>query len=125
MLELLLFPFSIAFAFSMILTPITISFARKFKLIDDPKTHQHPAIIHKKPLPRAGGIPIFLAIILAMILFLPDDKTFLSIITAGALVVIIGVLDDKYDLSPYARFLGNFICAAIVVFSGVEIPFIT
>ena len=125
MLELLLFPFSIAFAFSMILTPITISFARKFKLIDDPKTHQHPAIIHKKPLPRAGGIPIFLSIIAAMILFLPDDRIFLSIIAAGALVVAIGILDDKFDLSPYIRFAGNIFCASIIVLAGVEVPFIT
>src|SRR3989344_1927588 len=125
MLSTLLFPFAAAFFISMALTPFTISFARKFKLVDDPKTHKHPALIQKKPLPRAGGIPIFLAIVLSMILFLPDDKTFLSIIAAGALVVIIGVLDDKYDLSPYVRFLGNVVCAAIIVFSGVEIPFIT
>ena len=125
MLSALLLPFAAAFFLSMVLTPFTISFARKFKLVDDPKTHKHPAVIHKKPLPRAGGIPIFFAIILAMILFLPDDKTFLSIIAAGALVVIIGILDDKYDLSPYVRFLGNVVSAAIVVFSGVEIPFIT
>ena len=125
MLSALLLPFAAAFFLSMVLTPFTISFARKFKLVDDPKTHKHPAVIHKKPLPRAGGIPIFFAIILAMALFLPNDKTFLSIIAAGALVVIIGILDDKYDLSPYVRFLGNLVSAAIVVFSGVEIPFIT
>src|SRR3972149_7124933 len=107
MLELLLFPFSIAFAFSMILTPITISFARKFKLIDDPKTHQHPAIIHKKPLPRAGGIPIFLSIIAAMILFLPDDRIFLSIIAAGGVVFSIGILHEKIYFFAYIRFSGK------------------
>ena len=125
MLPALLFPFAVAFLLSMALTPFTIIFARKFKLVDDPKTHKHPAVIHKKPLPRAGGVPIFFAIILAMALFLPNDKPFLLIIAAGALVVIIGILDDKYDLSPYVRFLGNLVSAAIVVFSGVEIPFIT
>src|SRR3990167_9824828 len=125
MLSALLFPFATAFFLSMVLTPFTISFARKFKLVDDPKTHKHPAVIHKKPLPRAGGIPIFFAIILAMILFLPDDKIFLSIITAGALVVIIGILDDKFDLSPYIRFAGNIFCASIIVLAGVEVPFIT
>lgn len=125
MLQALFLPFAVALFLSMVLIPVTIKFARKFKLVDDPKTHKHPAVIHKKVLPRAGGIPIFFSIIASMILFLPDDEIFLSIIIAGALVVIIGVLDDKYDLSPYFRFLGNFLCAAIVVFSGVEIPFIT
>lgn len=125
MLAPMLFPFVLAFVLSMLLTPLTILFARKFKLVDDPKTHKHPAVIHKKPLPRAGGIPIFLSIVTAMILFLPDSKIFLSIIMAGSLVVAIGILDDKFDLSPYVRFLGNVISASIVVFSGVEIPFIT
>ncbi len=125
MLPSLLFPFAVAFVFSMVLTPFTISFARKFKLVDDPKTHKHPAVIHKKVLPRAGGIPIFLSLVLAMILFLPSDKTSLSIIAAGALVVIIGILDDKFDLSPYLRFAGNILCASVVVLAGVEIPFIT
>jgi UDP-GlcNAc:undecaprenyl-phosphate GlcNAc-1-phosphate transferase len=125
MLQELLSPFLFAFLLSLAATPFTIKLARKFKLIDDPKKHKHPAIIHKKPLPRAGGIPIFLSLLFAMVLFLPLDKTFISIIIAGALVVIIGILDDKYDLSPYVRFIGNVVAASIVVFSGVEIPFIT
>src|SRR3990167_4269714 len=125
MLSALLFPFATAFFLSMVLTPFTISFARKFKLVDDPKTHKHPAVIHKKVLPRAGGIPIFISIVLAMVLFLSSDKTLLPIIGAGALVVIIGVLDDKFDLSPYLRFAGNILCASVVVLAGIDMPFIT
>ncbi len=125
MLPLLLFPFAAAFVLSMILTPLTIKFSRKFKLVDDPKTHKHPAIIHKKVLPRGGGIPIFLSIVAVMTLSLSTDKTFLPIIVAGAFVIIIGVLDDKFDLSPYLRFVGNIFCASVVVLSGVEIPFLT
>lgn len=121
----MLLPFGATFLLSMILTPLTIKFARKFKLVDDPKTHKHPAVIHKKTLPLAGGLPIFLSIAAVMIFFVPIDRTFLSIIAAGALVVGIGILDDKFDLSPYLRFLGNIVCAAIVVFAGLEIPFIT
>ena len=36
-----------------------------------------------------------------------------------------GVLDDKYDISPYVRFLANIFCALIVVYFGANIPFIT
>lgn len=125
MMQSLLLPFVLAFIAALFLTPQAIFFAKKFKLMDDPKTHKHPAVIHKKPMPRAGGLPIFLSIIISMLLFLPFDKVFFSIIVAGFIVVAIGLFDDKYDLSPYLRFLGNIFAASIVVFSGVELPFIT
>ncbi len=115
-----IFPFLIVLA----LTPLTIRIARRLKLIDDPRKHKHPAIIHKKILPRAGGFPIYIAITVSMF-FLPWQPIFLPILAAGALVVVIGLLDDKYDISAYVRFLGNIICAGIVVLSGIHVPFIT
>ncbi len=120
-----LIPFLFSFFVVLILIPVTIILANKFKLVDDPKKHKHPAIIHKKTLPRAGGLPIYIGAILGFLFFIPLDKIFISIILAGGLAVIIGLLDDRYDLSPYLRFGGNIICAAIVVFIGVHISFIT
>ena len=70
-------------------------------------------------------MPIYLGILLGILIFIPIDRTVMYIALAGALVVIIGLLDDRYDLSPYLRFGGNIVCAALVVFSGVHIPFIT
>ena len=118
-------PFLFALFITVITTPLTIIFAKKYKLVDDPKKHIHPAIIHTKIIPRAGGLPIYLAILLGIIIFIPLDTHYIAILIAGFLVVALGLLDDKYDLSPYARFIGNIVCASIVVFSGVTIPFIT
>jgi UDP-GlcNAc:undecaprenyl-phosphate GlcNAc-1-phosphate transferase len=118
-------PFLTAVFIATISTPFAIVIAKKLHLIDDPRTHKHPAVIHKKPLPRAGGLPIFLAIFFGVILFVPIDKTIIAILISGFLVVLIGLFDDRYDLSPYVRFIGNLVCASIVVFQGVEIPFIT
>lgn len=125
MLISLFFPFLVAFLVVLIATPPTISLAKKFKLLDDPKKHKHPAIIHTKVLPRAGGLPIFLGILGGVLVFIPLNPQILTILFAGFLVVVIGLLDDKYDLSPYVRFGGNILCAAIVVFAGIHIPFIT
>ena len=109
----------------MALTPYTIRIAKKLKLVDNPKTHKHPAIIHKKTLPRAGGLPIYIAILAAMVIFVPRLPSIISILTAGGLVVFIGLLDDKYDISAYVRFIGNIICATVVVIAGINVPFIT
>lgn len=118
-------PFLTAFVTTVIATPISLIFIKKFGLFDDPKTHKHPAIIHKKPIPRGGGVPLFIGIALAGILFLPFTKITLALFTASLFALITGVLDDKFDLSPYLRFFINIFCGLIIIASGVGIPFIT
>lgn len=109
----------------LVLTPVTIQLAKRLKLVDNPRTHKHPAIIHKKTLPRAGGLPIYIAIVISCLVLVRDVQLFFPILFSGGLVVIIGLLDDRYDISAYIRFAANIICAGIVVFSGIVIPFIT
>lgn len=121
----LILPFAISFLLTIIFVPPTIKFAKRFNLIDDPKKHKHPAILHKNPIPRAGGLPIFIAIFITSLFILPLTPLNISILSSSFLAVLIGILDDKYDLSPYIRFFINIICAGIVVSAGVSIPFIT
>lgn len=118
-------PFLISLLVALIVTPLTIKLAYKFKLVDDPKTHKHPAIIHKRIVPRAGGLPIFVAILVASIIFIPINLQIGMILLAGMGVVGIGLIDDRYDLSPYVRFTTNILFAGIAVFSGITIPFVT
>jgi len=115
----------VSLAISFVATPFVIKLARRFNLLDDPKKHKHPAILHKKPIPRAGGLAIFVGIALATILIVPMDTQIVIILFAGFLVVATGLLDDKYDLSPYVRFGSNIFCAILVVATGVSLPFIT
>lgn len=115
----------ISFLITFVSVPFVIKFAKKVKLMDDPRTHKHPAIIHKKPIPRAGGLAIYAGIFIASLIFIPLDGFTLTIILGGLLVVVTGLLDDKYDLSPYLRFGTNILTAGIAVLAGVTIPFIT
>ncbi|MDP3988212.1 MAG: MraY family glycosyltransferase [Candidatus Levybacteria bacterium] len=114
-----------SFIITVFATPISLIFIKRFGLFDDPKTHKHPGIIHKKPIPRGGGIPLFLGIFIASILFLPLTKVTIALLISAAIALIVGVLDDKFDISPYLRFSTNILCALIVVGSGVGISFIT
>jgi UDP-GlcNAc:undecaprenyl-phosphate GlcNAc-1-phosphate transferase len=119
------FPFLTAFLATVIFVPLSLIFIKKYKLVDDPNKRKHPAILHKKPVPRGGGIAIFLGCLLAGMIFLPKTQITIAIFIASFLSLIIGVLDDKFDLSPYLRFLVNIVSAAIVIFAGVNIAFIT
>jgi UDP-GlcNAc:undecaprenyl-phosphate GlcNAc-1-phosphate transferase len=118
-------PLIISFLITVFITPICIYFIKKYKIVDDPKLHKHPAIIHKTPIPRGGGIPLFLGVLLACLIFIPMTKILIAVLFAGFIALAIGILDDKYDISPYIRFLANIICAVIVVYFGANIPFIT
>lgn len=124
-LSLTIFPFLIAFIATIIATPISLIFLKKYGIVDDPKKHKHPAIIHKRPIPRGGGIPLFIGILVAGILFLPLSKIVIALFFASFVSLLIGILDDKYDLSPYLRFGVNIVTAVFVVFMGANIPFIT
>jgi len=119
-----------AFLASLILTVFSIPFAiklsKKFGLIDDPKKRPHPAHIHTKVIPRGGGLPIFIGIIIPMFLFLPTNSTLIGIALGLTILLIVGLLDDKFtNFNPYIRLSLLFLAAAFPVLSGVSIPFIT
>lgn len=115
----------LAAAVSFLLTPLTIILARRWGLVTDAYASPHPAHTHVGIIPRGGGIPIFFGLFLPLWYLIFSYKIVLFITLGALLAVIMGVLDDKYNLSPYARFIGNFVVASLVVAGGVGIPFIT
>lgn len=119
------FPLIFSFFVTTFATFLLLPLIRKFGILDDPKKHKHPAILHKKPIPRAGSIPIFLGIFCASLLFLPLTNMTETLLLAGFIALVIGVFDDKFDISPYVRFGVNIICAVLIVMAGAGIPFIT
>lgn len=123
--SIIFYPLAISFLATVAATPLSLIFIKKWGIIDDPQKHKHPAIIHKKPIPRGGGIPLFIGVLLGSILFLPMTQTVIVLLTAALMCLLVGILDDKFDLSPYIRFPINIFCAVLVVASGISIPFIT
>ncbi len=124
-IKIFLAPLVFASLFSYFLTPFVIKLAWKLDLVDDPKKHKHVKVIHTYPVPRGGGLAIFLAILFSVFLFLPIDKHILGILLGATILVIVGLLDDKYDLSPYLRLGLQFVAALFPVLAGIGISFIT
>jgi UDP-GlcNAc:undecaprenyl-phosphate/decaprenyl-phosphate GlcNAc-1-phosphate transferase len=121
LLSFFLLPLIISFA----ATPLVIKFAYKIGIVDDPKKNKHPKVIHTYPVPRGGGLGIFIAIFIATLIFLPLDKHVLAILSGAIVVVIIGLLDDKFNLNPYFRVIAGLLAASIPIMAGVGISFIT
>ena len=117
--------FFLAFGLSFFLTIPTIHFAKKFNLVTDKRKRFHPAHTHVGIIPRGGGLPILLAMVICTIIFLPLNKILTGILISSSLLVFMGLLDDYYDLSPYLRFVANLFISALVIGFGLGIPFIS
>lgn len=124
-IKLLFWPWLVSAVISFFSTPIVIKYAKKLKIIDDPAKSTHPKVIHKIPTPRGGGIPIFLALVVASLLFLPFDKHLIGILVGALILVVMGFLDDRYNLNPYVRLFFGFVAVSAPIISGIGIAFIT
>lgn len=121
-----LLPFLSSFFLTLISIPLTIKFANRFHLIDDPVFRPHPARVIDRIVPRAGGLPIFIGIFLSILFFIPLDKHILGIILSLFVLLSIGLLDDFLtNFSPFPRLAFQFLAALIVVASGVGITYVT
>lgn len=120
-----LLPFLSAFVVTFLFTPLVISLAKKYKLVDNPQTRYHPAHTHKGIIPRAGGLALFLGVLVGILFFVPMTKISLGIILGSLILVVVGLFDDRNDVSPYVRLITNAAAALIVVLAGVGIPYIT
>lgn len=118
-------PFIAACIIVLGLTPAVINFANKYKLVDDPKKRYHPAHVHTGTIPRAGGLSLFIGVTLSAVIFLGITKITLGLIFSGLVLTVVGLFDDRHDVSPYIRLLTNTIAAIIIVFAGAGIPYIT
>lgn len=125
--QLFLPPFLVAFLVAFLTTPLVILLYRKLGWLVYPEKEakKHPAVIHKYPVPKGGGIPIFLALLFTALIFLPLDKHLKGILLGAGLATIVGVLDDRFNLNPYWRLLTNLFCALAVVGAGIGIAFVS
>lgn len=123
--NLFLLPWVVSAGVAFLVTPLVIKYAAKIGIIDDPAKNKHPKVIHTYPTPRGGGIPIFIALLVSSLIFLPIDKQLVGILIGATILVIMGVLDDKYNLNPYLRLIIGLLAAAAPIVAGIGIAFIT
>ena len=106
---------------SFISTPIVKEFANRVGAIDVPADGRR---VHDHPIPRMGGLAIFLGFVLSVVLFADVSLQVRGILLGSLLVVIVGVIDDIVPLPAWFKFLLQIVAALIAVFHGVRIEII-
>lgn len=123
--KLFILPFLLAAVLALIATGVVRKIYIQKKWLDDPSKSRHPKDIHTYPVPRGGGIALFMAVSVSVVALLGFDKHVVGILLGGLLLAVVGFLDDRMDLNPYLRLLLGFLAASFVVGSGIGIAFIT
>lgn len=115
-------PFLISFVISLALTPVVIKVGPKLGFLDIPKDNRR---MHKRPMPIAGGIAIYIAATVVILVFIPLNKNILSLIIGSTIILISGLLDDKYSISPKAKIAFQLAAGLMIALSGSQIEFFT
>ena len=111
----------VAFLISFASTPVVIGIAKKIKAIDVPKDERR---VHKKPIPLIGGLAIFYGFLVSVLCFCDIEEPIIGILLGAFVIVITGVIDDKYSLPAKVKLLMQVVAAIIVIVFGVEIKHI-
>lgn len=118
------------------LTPLVKKFAIKVGAVDVPNARK----VHTRIMPRMGGLGIYAAFVLALLALMPfipdtlfgsarDGNLVKALLAGGSVIVLVGALDDRFELSAKVKLVGQIIAACVVVFgfdltvNFVNVPF--
>ncbi|GIU36874.1 UDP-N-acetylglucosamine--undecaprenyl-phosphate N-acetylglucosaminephosphotransferase [Shewanella schlegeliana] len=109
-----LVPFITGFFLSFFAIKFAAPYAAKVGLVDLPNARK----LHDGAVPLIGGVGIFFSVMMASTLFIEYSRILNLYIISSALILFIGVLDDRYDLSVRLRIIAQVIIASILIFGA-------
>lgn len=107
-----------ALVISFAATPLVKKFAHRVGAIDVPKDSRR---VHSKPIPRLGGLAIFIGFLLSVLIFADITTQVRGILLGAVIIVVLGVIDDIIQLRAYIKFLVQIGAAVIAVLHGLVI----
>ena len=119
-----IFFFLLSAIISALLTPVIKKLAWRHRILDLPAKRK----IHQSPMMLLGGIAIFIAFTISLIFYFvlktPDFnivplRFFIAILIGGLILMLGGILDDKYNLPPKILWLFPALASLVAVSSGI------
>ena len=112
----------VAAVISYLATPFVKKLAFRIGAVDVPKDNRR---MHKKPIPRLGGLAIVIAFLLCTFLFVGMEKQLQGVLLGAIIILVVGILDDCLALPAMPKFVAQIAAAIIVVLHGCEIRYVT
>ena len=112
---------AVAFGIVVLLTPAVGGMARMLGVVADPGGRH----IHRRPIPRLGGLAIFLGIVVPSLAFLDLSGETRGVLLGAAVATVVGAVDDFRGLSPTTKLAGQIAAASIPPMFGVWVDHFT
>lgn len=103
-------------------TPLVRVLAFKIGAVDVPKDGRR---MHKVPIPRIGGLAIFIGFALTILAFCPVSRFLTVALFGGLIIVVMGVLDDIFALNAWLKLAVQIAVAFFAIVEGITIDFIS
>ena len=113
-----LYSLTVAFFLTVAIIPLIGRFASRLGLVDQPVGGRK---LHKQPIPRTGGLGIILGASIPLLFLLPHDSQLISLLQSCSVVVLFGLLDDRFELSYQWKLFGQSLAAVIAMPGGHRI----
>lgn len=111
----------LAFGSALLVTPLVRKWAFKCGALDRPNQRK----VHKRVMPRLGGLAIYLSFVVAVLLTREITAQVAGLLLGGSLIVLLGIIDDIKGLSPRLKLAGQVAAACAVIPFGLEVKFLT
>lgn len=117
--------FAVAFGVALLTTPFARRLAIRFHAVDFPRARG----MNKEPVPRMGGLAIVLGFMCGVVAVFPfvkglDLTQFAGFIAGALIIVVVGMLDDVYELGPKIKLFMQIMTGVVVVCTGTKLDFI-
>lgn len=109
----------VGFAASLGLTPLSRQIAMRLGVVDKPS----PRKVHQVPMPLMGGLAIYVAFALSLLLFSPPQYIveFGAVVAGATFLAFVGFMDDRRNLGIRTRLIAMAIAAVVLVVAGIQI----
>jgi len=114
--------FGLAFALSLLVTPLVRRYALQHGIMDHPSEERK---IHKHAIAYLGGLAIFIGFVVTVGVFVPMSRQLVALLLGCAILVVVGVIDDIRGLSPWTKLIWQFVAAAVALSGGIGITTLT
>ena len=113
----LFFSFVTSIVISLVLIPILMRYAGTLNMLDEPDERK----VHQVAVPRCGGIGLSVGAISAILLFISFNTQLASLVVGSLVIIIFGLLDDRFELSYKWKFFGQFLAVFAAMSGGLYI----